>query len=119
MLLHLGVDIVWCVGLRDLCNGLGPGEGRAFAVGEEGSLAPGFEGVQALLGFAGGAGVEGMHVEAVGATVDLRGTHFDEMEELWLEPALGDVLFNGEQVLERLLSVFAVIDARLYGFLLR
>jgi len=41
------------------------------------------------------------------------------MEELWLEPALGDVLFNGEQVLERLLSVFAVIDARLYGFLLR
>jgi len=60
-----------------------------------------------------------MHVEAVGATVDLRGTHFYEVEELGLEPGLGDVLFNGEQVLERLLSVFAVIDARLYGFLLR
>src|SRR5712664_312574 len=80
MLLQVGIDVVGGVSLRDKRDGLGPGEGGAFAVGEEGSLSPGFESVEALLGFSGGAGVDGMHVQAISTPVDLRGAHFDQMD---------------------------------------
>src|SRR5258706_11221690 len=116
MLLQIGVDIVGGVGLRDLRYGFGPGEGGALAVGEEGSLTPGFERVEALLGFSDGAGVDGMHVEAVTATVDLRGAHFDKVDELGLKAAFGDVLLDCEQVLEGLLRVLAIVDAKLHWF---
>jgi len=114
MLLQVSVHIIRGVSLRDLRYGFGPGEGGAFAVREEGSLAPSLECVEALLGFADGSGVEGMHVEAISAAVDLRGAHSDEVEELGVESALCNVFFDGEEVLEGLLIEFSVVDARLH-----
>src|SRR6266404_159355 len=119
MLLQVGVDVVGGVGLRDLRYGFGPGEGGALAVGEEGSLTPGFEGVKTLLGFAGGARVNGMHVEAICTPVDLRGAHFHEVDELGLEAAFGNVLLDCKQVFEWLLGVLAVVETRLHLFSFR
>ena len=78
--MQFGVHVIGGVGLRDKRDGFGPGESGAFAVGEEGSLASGFESVEALLGFSSGAGVDGMHVQAISTPVDLRGAHFDQMD---------------------------------------
>jgi hypothetical protein len=82
LFLQVCVHVVGGVGLRDEGERFCPGEGGALAVGEEGGFAPGFEGVEALLGFSGGTRIDGMHVQAVGASVDLRGSHFYEMKEL-------------------------------------
>jgi hypothetical protein len=107
------------MGLGNEGYGFGPGERGAFAVGEEGRLAPGVEGVEALLGFSGSTRVDGMHVQAISTAVDLRGAHFDEMDELGLEAAFGDVFFQGKHGVERALGEFSVVDTWLHGFSFR
>src|SRR5262245_47313616 len=76
---------------------LGPGERAALAVGVEGGLAPGVEQVEPLLGLAGRAGVLGMHIDAVGAAVDLRGPQLHQMQEPVLQPAAAEVDLQAEQ----------------------
>src|SRR5260221_682493 len=63
------VDVVGDVAVGDEGDGLGPFHGGAFAIGVEGAFAPGGQAVEALFGLAGGAGVVGVHVNAVGAAV--------------------------------------------------
>jgi hypothetical protein len=112
---QIGIDVVGRVSFRNQRHSFRPGQRGALAVGKEGSLAPGFKRVQALLGFTRGASVDRMHVEAVRAAVDLRGAHFDEVHEFWVETAFGDVLFEAEQVPEWLLREFSLVDSRLHG----
>src|ERR1700748_1341927 len=76
----LGISLIGGVTVGDEGEGLGPGEGGALAVGVVGALAPGVEGVETLLTFAEGAEVLRVHVEAVGAAVDLGDAKFDKMK---------------------------------------
>jgi hypothetical protein len=76
------VDGVVGVGLGDEGEGFGPFEGGTFLGGITGIFAPGVEGVETVLGLAEGAEVLPMHVDTVGATVDLRGAEFDEVHEV-------------------------------------
>jgi hypothetical protein len=72
------VNLVGGVGGGDVDEGLGPGEGGFFAVVEERALVPGGEAIEALLGFAFGAGLGGVKVAAIDAAVDLGDAEFDE-----------------------------------------
>jgi hypothetical protein len=51
----------------------------ALAVGEVRRLAPGGQGIEALFGLADRPCVLGVHVDAVGAAVQLRGANADEL----------------------------------------
>src|SRR5690349_4381544 len=104
------VDIVWSVALLDVREGLGPGKGRTFGVSEERSFAPGVQGVEALFGFAGGSSVLGVHVDAEGATVHLGSTGFQEMDELVIQAAITNEVFQFVHALDGLGGGGAVVD---------
>lgn len=85
--------------IRDLRRGnlrdrLRPSQRGAFFLGEKRCLAPGVERVNPLLGFALGAGVLRVHVETIGAAVDLRGADFYQFQQLRLDAAGADVFFE-------------------------
>src|SRR5262249_8124499 len=77
-------------------------------LGVAGCFAPGRQQVDALLGLALAAGFGRMHVDAVGAAVDLRGADLDEFHQARLEaggdrerragPHLHDVGGGGEEI---------------------
>ena len=69
------------MGLGKPGDGLGEAQRGALASGEERCLPPRRQGVQALLGLADGAGVLGVHVDAVGAAVELRGADADQLAQ--------------------------------------
>src|SRR5688572_25993552 len=75
------------VAVGDVGQGLGPLEGGAFAVGVVRGFAPGVQAVEALLAFAGGAGVLPVHVDAIGAAVDLGGAQLDHVQQGLVEAA--------------------------------
>ncbi len=75
---------------------LGPGQGGALARGEVGGFLPDAERLQTLLGLAGLARVVGMHVHAVGATVDLRSAQVDQFDQRAFQAGLGQGLFQAE-----------------------
>ena len=77
---------------------LGPAERGAFAIGIAGGLPPGRQQVDALLGLSFRARVRCMHIDAVGAAVDLGGTDLHEMHEVRFK-ARGD----GERCVEPVL----------------
>jgi hypothetical protein len=70
-------DLIGDVGKSYLRHSLGPSQSGALPIGEERRLAPGRQRVQPLFGFAAGSGVLGVHVDAAGTTVDLRGANLD------------------------------------------
>jgi hypothetical protein len=74
--------------VRDFSDRLGPFERRAFSIGKERRLAPGVEGVDTLLGFTVEPRVLRVHVDAIGAAVDLRRSDFDQLEEPPVEALL-------------------------------
>ena len=59
----------------------GPAERRAFTLGVAGGLAPGRQQVDALLGLALLTRIRRMHIDAVGAAIDLGGTDFHQPDE--------------------------------------
>src|SRR4051794_24721760 len=63
--------------LADARDGLGPGQCRPLPVGEEGRLAPGVQRVDPLLRLPRRPGVLRVHVDAIGAAVDLRRPDLD------------------------------------------
>jgi len=60
-------------------SGLGPAERGAFTIGIARSLAPGRQQVEALLGFSVFARIYRMHIEAVGAAIDLGSTNLHKL----------------------------------------
>src|SRR6185437_4996623 len=78
---HLFIHRVGHMSVRDQSKGFGPGQGGAFAVGVERAFAPGIQRVEPLLALTDGAQIFPVHVDAVGAAVDLRGAQLDEMEQ--------------------------------------
>ena len=70
-------------------------ERRALALGEERSLSPCAERVQTLLGLADRARVLRVHVDAVGAAVDLRGSDSHQLAQGRVELDLVELLGRG------------------------
>ena len=84
LLVHFIGDVPLC----DERHGLGPRKRRSLALRVEGRLAPSVEQVEPLLGLARGPQVLRVHVEAVGAAVDLRHAEIQEVEQRLLQPGL-------------------------------
>ena len=53
---------------------------------------PSVEQIEPLLGLAAGARLSRMHMDAIGATIDLRGAGLDEIDQRMVEPALLHVI---------------------------
>ncbi|MPN43183.1 hypothetical protein SDC9_190742 [bioreactor metagenome] len=66
---------------RDACDRLGPCERSTFTVGIEICFAPGWQTIQALLSFPFGSRILRVHIQAIGASVNLRGAHFDQVQQ--------------------------------------
>jgi hypothetical protein len=90
------VYIIRDVSLGDEGQGFCPLEGGALARSEERGFAPGIQGVEALLGVAEGAGVNGMHINAIGAAIDLGSAKLDEVQELLLDGGRLEMFFERE-----------------------
>ena len=91
-------DIVGRVCLRNQRESFGPRSRAARSFGVKRGFAPGIQFIEALLErFTGGASLFGMHVEAIGATIDLGGAHPDEMEQFLVDAAGSEIAFDGEQ----------------------
>jgi hypothetical protein len=52
-----------------------------------------------------------VHVDAKGATIDLRSAKFDEMEQFGVNAATGEVPFDGKQRVQRFVSKFLVVNS--------
>lgn len=63
-----------------------------------------------LLTFAGCSCTLGMHIEAIGASVDLRTRGFDQLQRRMLEPATADTRQQIEQGLDFTLPVSGAFD---------
>ena len=63
---------------------------------------PCVEQIEALLGLAAGARFAGMHVNAIGAAIDLGGARLDQIDQRMVEPALLHVILERRQRLHRL-----------------
>jgi hypothetical protein len=66
-------------------DGLGEGKRGLFALGEVRRFAPGRQAVEALLGLSDRASVLGVHVDAVGAAVDLQRAVADQLSSAGVE----------------------------------
>src|SRR5699024_10724812 len=91
---YLFVDLIRHMVVRDPGDGLRPGQRRALPLAVEWRLAPGVEDVETLLALARRAGILAVHVQAVGAAVDLGGTHLDQLQQRCFEAAAPDVVFR-------------------------
>src|SRR6266700_2539610 len=78
VLAYLFVDSIWHVPLADQCEFFGPEQGCALTLTVEWCLTPGVEFIEALLAFTHGASILAMHIDAVSAAIDLRGSHLDQ-----------------------------------------
>src|SRR5262249_18665813 len=107
---HLPVHIVRRMCLGDQRQRFGPGQRGAFPRGVEGRLAPRVELVETLLALTLGARLLRVHVDAIGAAVDLRGAHLDQKEKRAIEAARGEILFDVEQGLDRTGRGFRVVE---------
>lgn len=90
-------DVVGNFVILQQCDGFCPCEGRAFLLTVKRRVAPGIQTVKALFGFAHGAEIFRMHVETVGATVDLGDAKVEEVEQLSVEAAAEEIFFDSEE----------------------
>src|SRR6516162_8235128 len=79
MTARLVVHVIRYVTVADLRHRFGPGEGGTLACAVDWCLAPGVEQMHPLVALAMLACIVGVHDDAVGAAVDLRGADFDEI----------------------------------------
>ena len=108
------VEFIGRVVLGNEGQGFSPGQGGAFARSEEWRFAPGIERVKTHLRIAGGASVFRMHIDAIGAAVDLRGAQFDQMKQLLIETAGLQVFFKRVHRVQRIWGIFVVSNARFH-----
>lgn len=104
MRFHFFIDVIGDVSFGNQGHSFDPGEGGAFSFGVKGRLAPGIQGIQALLGLAEGAGIFRMHVNAIGAAVDLRGAQLQQVELFVIEATGGEIFFEAEHGFLRIKS---------------
>src|SRR5581483_11936327 len=93
------IDRIGDMAFGDARDRLGPCQSGAFARAIKRRLLPGVEQIKALLAFAGGAQLLGVHVDAMRAAVDLRGTQLHQLEQRMVETATVD---EGVELADRL-----------------
>jgi hypothetical protein len=74
--------------VANVSHRLCPSQCSPFALTVIRRLFPRIQTIKALLIFAGGSQIFPVHVNAVGASVDLRSPQFDEVKQIFLQPAL-------------------------------
>ena len=114
---RLLVHLVRRMALGDQRQRFGPSQRRALALAVERRFIPGVEQIKPLFAFARGAQLLGVHVDAVGAAVDLRGAQLDQFQERMVEPAavdegmqLAHALAPCGDALRKSMRAFMVID---------
>jgi hypothetical protein len=98
--------------LRNQREGFGPLEGGAFARVEERRFAPGVESAEALLRIAGGARIYSVHVDTVGAAVNLRSAKFYQVEKFFFDGGGFEMFFQREHGVQ---GVWRIGDAWSHG----
>ena len=96
LLPHALVHVVRDTGLGDERERFGPLQRGALARRVVRRLAPRVEAVEPLFGLADRARILAVHVQAVGAAVDLRRAHPDEVEQFVIEARLTNLPFEAE-----------------------
>jgi hypothetical protein len=56
-----------------------------------------------------------VHVNAVGAAIDLRGAHLHKMDEFVIQTAFAKILFEREQGFQPFLRVFTRVNSWFHG----
>src|SRR5262249_22107783 len=88
------------------------------SVGVDRCLAEHREQIDALRGLASSVEILAVHVDAIGAAVDLRDAEVDEVEEPLIDPGLPHVALEAEERTVRLRGDVLVAEALRHGFLL-
>src|SRR3546814_7819087 len=83
-----GIILVGRMGVGDAGQRLGPGQGGPLAVGIERALAPGIEQIDGFFAFTHLSCLGRVHVDAIGAAVDLRRPYLHEFDQARFETAL-------------------------------
>jgi hypothetical protein len=96
LLPHALVHLVWDVVLGDERERFGPLQRGALARRIVWRVAPRVEAVEPLFGLAVRARILAVHVQTVGATVDLRRAHPDEVEQSVIEAGLTNLPFEAQ-----------------------
>src|SRR5260370_14211578 len=80
---------------------------------------PCVEQIEPLLGLAAGARLARMHMDAIGAAIDLRGARLDQIDQRMVEPALPHVILERHQRLHPLARGFvggSALESSSYAF---
>ena len=96
LLSHVLVHLVRDMTLGDQGERLGPLQRGALARRVVRRLAPRLEAVEPLFGLAVRARILAVHIQTIGAAVDLRRAHPDEVEQLVVEARLLNLPFKAE-----------------------
>src|SRR5262245_45734400 len=104
MLADFGIGRIRNMRLRDQGHCLRPAKRRAFPLAVEWRFVPSVEQVEPFLGLTASPRILRMRVDAIGATVDLRGAGLDELDQRRLEPAVPDIFLELRQRLHRVWS---------------
>lgn len=101
--------------LRDSGHGLCPFQCRLLAITEKRRFPPDGEQMKSRWIFPIRDGLLHMHVDAEGASIDLRGPQEDEMQQTRLEAALLNELGDAPHRLYRAGPVFSVIESGIHN----
>ncbi len=80
---HGCIDLIWHMINGNERHGLRPRQGRPLPLGIEWGLAPGYEFVEALFGFAARPRRFGVQIDSIRAPIDLRRPNFHQFNEQW------------------------------------
>src|SRR5207247_79928 len=110
------VDSIRHVAAGDQGHGLRPCQGSALAIAVVRAFAPGVQRVESLLPFPDRAQILPVHVQAVGAAVDLRGPESDQMKQRLFQSTSLEVLIQGVNGLVHARGGLGVVEAWFHAF---
>ena len=111
LLPHALVHVIWDTSLGDERERFSPLQRGALPRRVVRRLAPCVKAVEPLFGLADCARILAVHVQTIGATVDLRRPHPDEVEQFFIEACLPDLPFKAEHGLHNAWAHVHEIDS--------
>src|SRR6266516_7665519 len=94
LLARLLVHLIWYMLDGDQCDCFCPGESSPLAFGIERCFSPGHKLIEPLFTFPSRTCIFRMHINAIGAAVDLGCTQLDQIDENWFQSACGQVFLQ-------------------------
>src|SRR5438045_199810 len=98
-------DFAGSMTLLDICDRLRPGESGALPLRVIGRFSPGIQAIEPLLAFSRGSQILPMHVNAVGASVNLRIAQLNQSHQFGIEPGLRQIFFETRHCLEHTAAI--------------